>query len=317
MRFENLFTRSARIVWRKPWLWLLALLAGESYGGGGGGSGSSYSTTPTRSATGANASVTPPDLGWVPGWINDRLGLLLTIAVVVLVVWLLLFLLSCLASGALVGSVARLDAGERVGFGESWRIGARSFWRVFGFKVVLFLLVVGAFVTLLVMPLAGAAGWGNDGLIKGLLLDIPLAFAIVAWILFLSALAVLGLRACVLDGAGPVASFRAAYALLSRRFGRVALTWLLYVAAGIGIGIVFQIVFTLLSLPFLGPIVSDLSASRWGEALSAALVAAAILVPVSVLLSSAAGAYAATLWTVAYRRFDQEGEVPEPPPLAA
>ena len=42
-----------------------------------------------------------------------------------------------------------------------------------------------------------------------------------------------------------------------------------------------------------------------------------ILFLASLALSSAVGAYFATAWTVAYRRFDVEGEVPEPPPAAA
>lgn len=319
MRYENLFSRSARIVWRKPWLWLLALLAGETYGGGGGGGNTaSFPASPSQPGTsGAGATFSPPDLAWVPGWISDRLGLLLTVGIVLVLVWLLLFLLSCAASGALVGTVARLDEGEAVGFGQSWRIGARSFWRVLGFKVVTFALVLGAFLALLLPPLAGAAGWGTTGLIRGALLDLPLLFVAFAWIFFVGALSILGLRACVLDGAGPVASYRVAYRLLAGSFARVALTWLLTIAAGIGIGIVFQVVFTFVSLPFLGPIYADVVAGRWGQALGAALVAAAVLLPVSLLLSSAAGAYFATLWTVAYRRFGQEGEVPEPAPLAA
>jgi hypothetical protein len=317
MRFENLFSRSARIVWRRPWLWLLALLAGETYGGGSsGGSGTTFPNGPTG-APGNGASVSAPDLSWVPGWINDRIGLLLTVAAVVLVVGLLLFLLSCLASGALIGTVARVDDGKPVTFGESWRIGARSFWRVLGFKLVLFLLVLLPLLLLLIPPLAGAAGDGTNGLIKGLLLDLPLLVADLFWALLVGILALFGLRACVLDGTGPVGSFGAAYQLLRRSFSRVALTWVLVLAAGIGVGVVFQVVMTLVSAPFLGPVVIDVASGRWGAALTASLFAAAVLVPVSLVLSSAAGAYFATLWTVAYRRFGQEGEAPEPPPLAA
>ncbi|HVD02162.1 MAG TPA: hypothetical protein VNG93_13615 [Candidatus Dormibacteraeota bacterium] len=317
MRFENLFSRSARLLWLRPWLWLLALLAGESSGAGGGGGGGSIPTGATTSPGGKGAGIAPPDLAWVPGWINDRIALLLTIAVVVLVVSLLLFLLSCLASGALVGSVARLDAGEPVSLRESMRVGARSFWRVLGFRLVLLLLVLLPLLLLLIPPLAGAAFGGVAGLIRGLLLDLPLLVALLFWLFLVGILALLGLRACVLDGAGPIASFRVAQALLRRRFSRIALTWVIVLATGVGIGIVFQVVLGIVSAPFVGPIVEDVTTGRWGAALGTSLFAGVILVPVSVALSSAGGAYFATLWTVAYRRFDQEGQVPEPPPLAS
>jgi hypothetical protein len=77
------------------------------------------------------------------------------------------------------------------------------------------------------------------------------------------------------------------------------------------------VVFTLVAAPFLVPVVADIAGGGWAAALNASYLAAAVLVPVSLVLSSAAGAYFATLWTIAYRRFGQEGELPEPPPLAA
>ena len=314
MRFENLLTRSARIIWRKPWLWLLALLAGETYGGGGGGGGSF--TPPTGSTSPSSASASAPDFGWVPGWINDRLGLFLEVGLALLLLGLLLFLVSCLAQGALIGAVARLDAGERVGFGESWRIGARSFWRVLGFKVVLALLVLLPLLALAVPPLVGA-GAGGGGFLKGVLLDAPLLVLVLCWIAFLGAVGLLGLRACVLDGRGPIGSYRAGWDVLVTNFSRVALTGLVLAAVGFGVGIVLQVLLAIVWVPLSIPLYAAIAAGRWSDAFSSALTAVAVTLPVSLLLSSAAGAYFATAWTVAYRRFGQGGEIPEPPPLAA
>jgi hypothetical protein len=317
MRFENLFTRSLRIAWRKPWLWFLALLAGETYGGGGGSSGLSDAggSFPGPGPASTNGFALP-DLSWVPGWLQDRAGPLLEIAAVLVAAGFLLFLLSCVASGALVGAAARIDAGERVGFGQGWRIGLGSFWRVLGFKLVQILLLLLAPLILLLPPLLGAAGWGGAGLIRGLLLDLPVAVAAFFWASFVGALALLGLRACVLDGTGPIASYTAAFGLLRRRFSRIALTALLFVAVGFGAGVALQLVLTVAAAPFSGSIVNEVLNGRWSEALLAAEAELAVLVPLTLLLSSAVGAYFATAWTVAYRRFDSEGEVPEPAPLA-
>jgi hypothetical protein len=119
----------------------------------------------------------------------------------------------------------------------------------------------------------------------------------------------------VLEGTGPLASYRAAYRLLAMRFSRIALTWALFLVVGIGVGIVLQLLLSIVWVPFAGPVLVAISSGRWGQALSAAAVALAVLVPISVVVSSAAGAYFATAWTVAYRRFGIEGEIPEPPPL--
>ena len=91
MRYENVLSRSARIVLRHPWLWLLALLAGETASGGGGGGGG---TGLQGGARGGNQPA--PDFGWVPQWVADRAPLLGEIAIGLLVLGLLWFLLSCI-----------------------------------------------------------------------------------------------------------------------------------------------------------------------------------------------------------------------------
>ena len=138
MRYENLLSRALRITWRRPWLWLLALLAGEANGAGGGGgsSGSSFQQPTANGANGANgANFTPPDLGWVPGWLTGHAALLLGIAAAVLVIGLLLFLLSCLAEGALIRAVAvaagvaagkAAHHGRDVGEGPELAVGAEA-----------------------------------------------------------------------------------------------------------------------------------------------------------------------------------------------
>jgi hypothetical protein len=314
VRYENLLNRALRITWRHPWLWLLALLAGESGGGGGvGGGGGSSSGFGQKPGAGGPP---PPDLRWLPQWLADRAALLLEIAVAVLLLAILLFLVSCVAEGALIRAVAELDRGERVGLGRAWSEGVSSFWRVLGFRMVQFLLVFVPLVLLVIPPAVGAAA-GQKGVLEGLLLDLPLFFAYLFWTMFIGWLSVLAVRACVLDGQGPIACFGAGYRLLVARFPRVALTGVLLAAVGIGVGIVLQLVYGLLSVPFLAGFTDELSRGRWTELARTLVAWFALVLPVSLLLSSAIGAYYSTVWTLAYRRFGVEGEVPEPPPLAA
>jgi hypothetical protein len=312
VRYENLLTRSFQIVRRKPWLWLLALLGGETSSGGGGGGGS---------GVGSNFQVrsSPPpafDFGWLPQWLTDRVALFIEIAAVLLVLSLAWFLVSCIASGALLSAVARVDAGEPITFGGAWRIGVGLFRRVLAFKL---LVVVGLLLPalLLAVPILLGSLGGTRGLLVGLVLDVPLLIAYSFWAAFLRWFAELGLRACVLDGLTARAALGAAWALLKRRFHRVAMTTLVFIGVGFGIGIVTGIVFSILEAPLVTSVFAAASEGRWNDLSGALLLWLPILVPLSLALSSAVGAYFATAWTVAYRRFDVEGEVPEPPPLAA
>jgi len=312
VRFENLLTRSFQIFRRKPWLWLLALLAGETSSGGGGGGGSSF---------GGNYQVgsNPPaaaDFGWVPHWLADRAVLFTEIAAVLVVLWLAWFLVSCIGSGALLSAVARVDTGEPITFGGAWRIGVGLFRRVLAFK----LLVVIAFLLpllVLALPLLLGSLGGSRGLLVGLVLEPPLLFAYFFWAAFLQWFVQLALRACVLDGHRARAAFGAAWALLRRRFHRIAITTLVFLGVGFGIGILTSVVFALVEAPLLASSYAAVSAGRWNDLAGVLLIWLPILYLVTLAVSSAVGAYFATAWTVAYRRFDVEGEVPEPPPPAA
>ena len=310
MRFENLLTRSFAIVRRKPWLWLLAFLAGQTSSAGGGSGGSSFQVQ--SRAPGSSL----PDFSWLPQWLIDRELLFVEIGIAVLLVSLAWFLVSCVASGALVGAVARLDGGEPMTFGAAWRFGVASFGRVLAFKLLLLLAFLLPALLLVVPLLLGLLG-GSRGLVIGFGLDLPLLFAYFYWAIFIGWLSELALRVCVLEKLGAWAAFAAAWALLQRRFHRVALTTVVFIGVGFGIGILTSVIFALVQAPFLGPLTVDAVDGRWSELGGTLAIAAAILIPVSFAVSSAVGAYFATAWTLAYRRFDFDGQVPEPPPPAA
>jgi hypothetical protein len=314
VRYENLLTRSFAIVRRKPWLWLLALLAGQtgSGGGAGGGGGSSFQFPYNSSSPGTEAV----DYSWVPHWLADRAFLFVELAVAILVLSLAWFLVSCIASPALVGAVARIDAGEPITFGGAWRIGAAAFRRVLLFKLLVVLLLLLPALLLALPPLLGSPA-GNRGVLVGLVLDVPLVFAYFYWAIFIGWLSELALRACVLEERGPRASFAAAWALLKRRFHRIALTTLVFIGVGFGIGILTSVVFAFVQAPFTAAVYNEVGQGRWSDLPGTLALFLAILVPVSLAVSSAVGAYFATAWTVAYRRFDFDDGVPEPPALAA
>jgi hypothetical protein len=308
VRYENLLTRSFQILRRKLWLWPLAFLAGlTSSGGGGGGGGTSFQ---------ARSNSAPPDVSWVPNWFADRIGLIIEIGIAILLLELIWFLVSCVASGALIGAVARIDAGEPIRFGEAWRLGTATFGRVLLFKLLVLLLVLLPALLLALPPILGLLA-GQRGLLAGLFLDLPLSAAYLFWVLFVAWLGELAIRACVLEGLGPGASFAAAWALLKRRFHRVAMTTVVYIGAGIGIGILTGVIYGFVQAPLTAAVTTDATQGRWADAIGTLLTWSLFLLPVSLAVSSAVGAYFAIFWTLAFRRFDAEDEKAEPPQLAA
>lgn len=307
MRYENLLTRPFQILRRRPWLILLAFLAGES---GGGGSGANFSLR------GSPRSENVPDLSWVPYWIQDRQTLLVSVGLALLLLLVVLFLVSCVAAGAIVRGVATIDAGERVGFGGAWRMGLKSFWRVLALRIVLFFLLLLPGLLLILPPVLGAAA-GSDGVVRGLLLDIPLLVAFLFWVFLVSWLAILALRACILDGRGPFGAFGSAFRLLRDQFPRVALTGAIFVGLGLVFGILASVVIGLISAPFAVGLVIDMQTSDWSNLFRTGLAYLAIVLPVSLIINAAVGAYYSAFWTVAYRRLPVQGQIAEPAPLPA
>lgn len=310
VRYEDLLTRSLRILRRKPWLWPLALLAGQTSNGGAGGGGGGGGGFQARATTAA------PDFSQVPQWLADRAGLIIVIGIALVILSVAWFVVSCLASGALVGAAARIDAGEPMTFGAAWRIGVASFRRVLALKLLLVLALL--FPTLLALaPLLAGVRGGGRGLLAGLFVALPLLIALVYWAVFIGWFAELALRACVLEELGATAAVVAAWALLKRRFHRIAITTLVFVGVGLGIGILTSVAFAFLEAPLADSITTEVSEGRWSDLAGTVLGWVVVLTPVSLAISSLVGAYFATAWTLAYRRFDVEGEMGQPPPLAA
>src|ERR1700682_6390125 len=127
-------------------------------------------------------------------------------------------------------------------------------------------------------------------------LALPLFFAYFYWALFIGWLSELALRACVLEELGAWSAFLAAWALLKRSFHRVALTTAVFIGVGFGIGILTSVILSLVEVPFLGSITTEIIEGRWSDLAGTAMLAAAIVIPVSLAVSSAVGAYFATAW---------------------
>ncbi len=312
MRYEEILRRSLRIVWTRKYLWVLALLAGEGFGGGS--SGNLTSGQPNFQSGAGSASAGQPDFSPVSSWVADHLGLILLIAAAVAVIWLIWFLVGCVASGAMIRASAELDSGADFRFGQAWRAGLSTFWRVLALRLGVFLVI--AVPTLLGFLVAGLLVLNNRPF-GALLIAAPFIVLVAVLAIVLGALYTLAIRACVLDGLGPWASYRRAVELVLTRTSRVVITLLLMIAVGIGAGILTGLVFTLITLPFVGPLFDAFGRQDYGRAFGSLALLFAVTTPISILIGAPIGAYFSTVWTVAYRRFGAEPEAPPAPALAA
>jgi hypothetical protein len=313
MQYGEVLTRSFRIAWRNRYLWFLAVLAGEAgAGGGGGGSGGNRIGGP---GDGGGAPDPADVLQTVLDWVGAHLALIIAVGIILLAVWLVLFVISCIAAGALVRAAAEHDAERPFGLGPAWRAGAAAFWRILGLRlielaaVLAVLAVFGGLVVVLIMSIVNENG-GGVALAISLGLLLLLVFIPVA--IFFGVLMRLALRSIVLELQGPVAAIRLAFALIFRRFGRVAVTWLISVAVGIAAGLAVTAVLVIVALPFVGLFLAALAAGSKEVMVADLVLGLLVLLAAALVAGGAYGAFISSYWTLAFRRLDLD-PVPAPP----
>ncbi len=168
MDYGNILRRSWDIIWNHKFMMVLGFLAalgnGISSGGGNGGGGNTG-----YSFDGSEFNALPQ--------VTENLGAILaTVGVLMMglicfliILGLILWLLRLTAQAGLIDAAARLDAGEKVSFGEAFSAGWQKLGRMIGINLVLFgVFIIIAVVGFLVLAFAigasfaGAAGSGSD-----------------------------------------------------------------------------------------------------------------------------------------------------------
>jgi hypothetical protein len=238
-------------------------------------------------------------------------GLLWTIGIVLVALFAVLFLVSAVANGALVKGAAEHDAERPFSLGEAWKAGLANFWPVLRLK--LFALLVGVTSLIVILGLvaiafvSGASGATALSVGVAVLAALLLVAAIPFWVAFGVAL-LFAVRAVVLDGLGASAALAVGFRLIRRRLGRVALLWLLILAAGIVAGIAVGVGIALVTVLAAGLIVGSAFAGGFVGAVIVGVPAAVAWLAVVITVGGAVSAFNSTYWTVAYRRLDVEPE---------
>jgi hypothetical protein len=309
VRYEEILTRALAVSWRHKYLWLLALLAGE---------GAAFGVPSMQNSLGGNnaghgygpgaAGITPAQFG---AWISAHAALLWTAAAVLAIAVIALFLISAIANGAIIRGAAEHDLEQPFSLSAAWRAGVGTFRPVLAMKLLALGVTLALVVTIgsLVLATAGAV-MGHQipaAVTSGVAAGLLLLAAIPFWIVF--AVAVLfAQRAIVLEGMRPLAALRAGFALIRRRLGRVALVWLLVAVLTVLAGIAARIALIIVALPLAGIVAAAYFTGGLQLAIGIGVVVGAVWLAVALAVSGAVSAYASTVWTLAYRRFDQEAQ---------
>ncbi|KPJ53336.1 hypothetical protein AMJ39_05140 [candidate division TA06 bacterium DG_24] len=245
MDYGSLIRRSLRTMWQHPYLWLFGFLAAGGSGFGPIGEWHEKWGEPSMGGWGL-----PED------WL---LPLLLLLIPLIIIIFVGLFILKVISEGGLIRAAREIDGGKRLRFGLVWQYGLVPFWRLLGIELLV-LVAIFAVVLMVIVAVAGTIGFGAlaggpagagfllMGAIAVLLLP-ALACAIAAHIIVSYAR-----RACVIDGAGVVASLARGWETVRNHlwesiavwlvaFGSSFVYFLLLVTAGIILLVPFVLLF--------------------------------------------------------------------------
>jgi hypothetical protein len=315
MNYGNLVKRPFEIVARRPYLWLLGILAGGATTFNWSGSNAGYSRNHPASGW---AGYQGPGPNWqvVQNLWNDNFGLIVGVLAVLLVVGIVLFVLGCIATGAIVHAAVEHDAGRDYKLGAAWRAGYASGWRIAGLRVLTFLLAIvpGLLVgALVVATVAGVSAQTPAAILFGLTAGLAFLASIVFW-LALSVAYQLAQRIVVLEDGQVAASLSAGFRMLRSHFVPVALGWLLLLALSIGAGIAMAVLAVVAAVPavtlgvggfFLGGPIGGIVLGTF---------AAVFFLGVLVAAGAAYAAYSSVFWTLLFKNLR---ELPEPSPGGA
>jgi hypothetical protein len=321
--------RSARLIWRVRYLWLLALFGAADF--------ATPNLGPLDVGPGAQTeSAGPPlDAGvgetvlQVLAWVRENWVTLAstaaTVAVALLVFLVLGLLVSSLATGAMIRATSELDGGRAYGLRAALRAGLSTLLRVFLLRTGA-LAVQGLWLGVLFLPalwpvltlpsrVGDVGAWGRALLGAGALSFGLLLAGILPWLVF-GVLVNLALRSIVLEQQGVVAALRRAWRLLVSQFPRVVVAWL--VSVGLGAALLTAVAAVEIATAMLAPLVTLVGPdSSTGPGMALGLAAWAVDVAAALLCYALAGGFFSVYWTLVFQRLERVPAAAEVRPFAA
>ncbi len=260
MDYGNLLRRSWNVIWNHKFMLVLGFLAALGSGAGSGGGsnsnytadGSEFESLPFESfpQIADNMEAVMAGVAAVSAII---VGLLCFFLIVAIVLWLV----RLTAQAGMIDAAYRLDAGEKVTFGQAISAGWHKLGRMVGLNLVLFglfflFLIIGLLVLGLgagVTAAGAAASEGDVGALVGglgaglfaLICCLMCVFLLVA--ILVSVLYPFAQRAAVLEDRGVFASISRGWQVIRDNLGEVIVLLILFMILGFLVGAVTFAVF--------------------------------------------------------------------------
>lgn len=299
MDYSDLLRGAWRVARRHKYLWLLGLFASE---GGCGLSGGSPNIR--GSFGGGDGSISPPasEFG---DWIAHNWALLAALLSGLLVLGIALWVISIVSTGGLIAGSDAAHAGVPSGLGAAWSAGVRSFWRLFGMWLLVFVVVLVLVLAIglpLGLALARGVDLGTGGIIAGVLVVLPLILLAIPVAIVAQVVLTWASRSLVLEGTGPVDSIRAGWRVFRSNVGRSLMVWLVNVGISIAAGIALLVPLALLAVP-VGIMIYRTGTDGAGGAMWAIIaLGGLVLLAILALFKAAFTTFSTAYWTIAYRR---------------
>lgn len=303
MNYEQILTKSARIVWQNKFLWLLGFLAGL------GTISNSF-----RSQSNYNEQYD----GRVPD-IDAMVGMMLLVLCVGLVIFIGMWVLGIISKAGLIAAVADIEAGEQPDFRSSFAAGKAKFLPLLGLNVLfalppilLGLFFIASFAFLLVSSGVTVATLAEDpaafeqfaigaGIIAVFVIcGLICVTAVISFLLqFINAFAY---RAIVLNNLGVLESISYSWELIRKNLTEMFLLSLLFGVFGLIIGALIQVV--VLPIFIMLGVFSAMGDANNTVFLASFGILMLIIMVMTVLVTSPFTAWRSTAFTLAYLHWD-------------
>lgn len=308
MDYGEILKRTWDITWRFKSLWLLGILAscGSGNGGGGGGGGNVTNGLQTPGGPGGNGEL--PQIEQFFNSIDPAVWIILAIVIVLFFFFLALvaFVLGILGQAGLIHGFDQADGGAVVNFVSAFKGGLPYFLRLFGLKLLLFVLSIVLIILLIITILPFTVltlGLGLICLLPLLCLLIPLGIALNIYIQ-LTQLSI------VVEDVDIFAGFRKAWQVVKSDPGTIIVMALILLLGGGLIGLLLALPIIALIIPVVAGlgIGSDLSI---GAGVGLAGLGFLLYLPILIVLSGILQTYIQGAWTLTYRRLTGRAGTPE------
>lgn len=303
MDYFGIVKKAFHISWKHKFLWIFGLFVG--------GAASAKMINPigysfnssdlSQNTNWANYTSSTGTFDCATFWANYG-GMITALLTILVVFAIIFFVLNLISQGALIGSVEKIDSGEKSDFYHGFHLGSRQFWRIWGMHLTYLLMVLLSLIVL-VVPVAVliAAGQFAVAFILGLLL---LLVCVLFWIM-IAVLTPYSLRVIVLKKHGIFQSIRESLHLVRDNFLDVLIIYLILIGIGALVGVGFM-----LALFLVGAILFILGYGLFLLSSVVALiygcVAALILLVFVILFNAAYNSFFSSIITLTYLKLAEK-----------